>query len=120
MAARGGMQVELRRQPDTTGIGDATGLTLFRVVQESLANAARHLPEATNCVEVARHGVDGRGGRLVRPARRRRPPVDGHGLVGMRERVEALGGRVLAGPRPDGWRVEATLPLDGPVGSVPT
>ena len=114
-----GMQVELRRQTDTIGIGDATGLTLFRIVQESLANAARHLPEATNCVEVARHGVTVEV--VVSSTGAPPPPIgDGHGLVGMRERVEALGGRVLAGPRPDGWRVEAILPLDGPVGSVPT
>lgn len=35
----------------------------------------------------------------------------GHGLVGMRERVEALGGRLVAGPRDGGFVVEATLPL---------
>ena len=114
-----GMEVELRREPDTTGIGDATGLTLFRVVQESLANAARHLPEAANCVELARH--EGAVEVVVSSTGATPSPTgDGHGLVGMRERVEALGGRVLAGPRPDGWRVEAVLPFDGPVGSVPT
>ena len=35
----------------------------------------------------------------------------GHGLVGMRERVEALGGRLVAGRRDGGFVVEATLPL---------
>jgi signal transduction histidine kinase len=39
--------------------------------------------------------------------------MDGHGLVGMRERVGAAGGRLMAAPRFDGpgWRVEARVPM---------
>jgi signal transduction histidine kinase len=41
-----------------------------------------------------------------------RPPVPGYGLIGMRERVSALGGRLSAEPRPDrGFRVLAELPV---------
>jgi signal transduction histidine kinase len=44
----------------------------------------------------------------------RRPSGGGHGLLGLRERVAALGGRLQAGPRPGGgFRVVATIPLDG-------
>jgi len=40
--------------------------------------------------------------------------TDGHGLRGMAERAAAVGGEVIAGPRSDrGWRVQATLPLNG-------
>jgi signal transduction histidine kinase len=51
------------------------------------------------------------------------PPASpaGHGIVGMRERVTALGGEFQAGPRPaGGFRVSATLPLAAaPVPSGP-
>ncbi|MCP9966529.1 hypothetical protein [Actinomadura madurae] len=43
------------------------------------------------------------------------PPVPGTGLLGMRERVTALGGRLRAEPRPEsGFTVRAELPLGGP------
>ena len=46
---------------------------------------------------------DGRGGS---------PPEDGHGLAGMRERAEAVGGRFRAGPRTEGgFQVYARLPV---------
>jgi signal transduction histidine kinase len=43
------------------------------------------------------------------------PPVPGTGLLGMRERVTALGGRLRAEPRPEGgFTVAARLPLGEP------
>ncbi len=46
------------------------------------------------------------------PASRHHRPGGGYGLVGMRERVEALGGKLRAGPLPGaGWAVQASLPV---------
>jgi signal transduction histidine kinase len=87
-----------------------TGLAVYRVVQESLANASKHAPGGAVRVQVA---VDDRtvGVEVVNEGGRPPPAgVGGMGLVGMRERVEALGGRLTAGPQPGGWRVEATMP----------
>jgi signal transduction histidine kinase len=92
------------------------GRSVLRLVQESLTNARKHAEQLTR-VDVSvstRDGVvhvlvvdDGRGGRQV--------PVGGSGgfgLVGMRERVELLGGTFGAGRRPDGgWEVRAELPI---------
>ena len=89
--------------------------TVYRIVQESLTNVARHAPRAhAVTVEV---GQDRRA--VTVEVADDGPPVrvhrGGFGLVGMRERVEALGGTLSAGPRPgQGWTVRATLPLVAP------
>ncbi|MCO5971735.1 sensor histidine kinase [Actinoallomurus soli] len=90
-------------------------LAAFRILQEGLTNVTRHAgPGVTATVRVA-YGPgalrlevedDGRGapGDL---------PGGGDGIPGMRERVTALGGEIVTGPRPgaDGFRVRATLPV---------
>jgi signal transduction histidine kinase len=90
------------------------GSTIYRVVQESLTNIARHAPTARSVtVDIAQDHrtitVEISDDAPAAPTRHHR---GGYGLVGMRERVEALGGTLRAGPRGDaGWSVWATLPL---------
>ncbi|MET7338087.1 sensor histidine kinase [Nonomuraea sp. NPDC005650] len=89
--------------------------TVYRIVQESLTNVSRHASQARSVtVTVARSGesvtVEVADDAPPVPARRR--GRTGYGLVGMRERVEALGGTLRAGPRPGaGWSVLADLPV---------
>jgi len=120
-ARAAGAHVELsvvgRRRPLTA----ALEIGGYRIVQESLANAARHAPGASITAAVAYRRRD-----LVVTVTNG-PPADpvpsgatddaaatggGHGLVGMRERAHLLGGEVVAGPTADGgFRVAATLPV---------
>jgi signal transduction histidine kinase len=92
------------------------GRSVLRLVQESLTNVGKHAPNATAVhVRVATVGdtlhirvSDDGTKRPVNPA----GGSGGYGLVGMRERVELLGGRFEAGPSGYiGWNVEAWLPL---------
>jgi signal transduction histidine kinase len=89
--------------------------TVYRVVQESLTNVSRHAPHARSVtVSVARDRealtVEVADDAAPVPARSHHRV--GYGLVGMRERLEALGGTLCAGPRPEaGWSVLATLPV---------
>ncbi|MCO6005872.1 sensor histidine kinase [Actinoallomurus purpureus] len=93
----------------------AVDLAAYRIVQEALTNVARHAGPAAASVHV-RYGddtltvrVDDDG--LARPGA---SPEPGVGLIGMRERVAALGGRLRAEPRPEGgFTVDAELPLAG-------
>jgi signal transduction histidine kinase len=95
--------------------GDAVGLTAYRTVQEALTNVMKHAGEGvtawvTVTVEPRRVVVevvdDGSGGG---PA-----GAYGHGLRGMAERVDMVGGHLVAGPDPrGGFRVLATLPRAG-------
>jgi signal transduction histidine kinase len=92
------------------------GSTVYRVVQESLTNVARHAPTARSVDIDISHDhqtitVEVTDDAPAAPTRYHR---GGYGLVGMRERVEALGGALHAGPREGGgWSIRATLPLVG-------
>ncbi|WP_245927797.1 sensor histidine kinase [Nocardioides silvaticus] len=97
------------RRPLPTPVEQAA----YRVVQEALTNTARHAGDATATVEIT-YGERSLTVRVEDDGAGSVPgPVPGYGLVGMRERVTALGGRVTAEPLPDrGFRVHAELPLD--------
>jgi signal transduction histidine kinase len=93
----------------------------YRIVQESLTNVSRHAGHA--CATVRLHYApqslsvqvddDGKGAATSAAGARQSGP--GLGLIGMRERVSALGGQLRAGPRDDGgFQVRAELPLPVP------
>lgn len=88
-------------------------LTVYRVVQEALTNARRHAPGAEVRVTVDA-GADGVRCEVENTVPKTRAATSwgaGLGLVSMRERVEALGGLLSAGPTDEGgFRVSATLP----------
>ncbi|WP_375424399.1 sensor histidine kinase [uncultured Friedmanniella sp.] len=96
--------------------GQALGLTVYRIVQESLTNVLKHGgPAATARVTLAftASSVEievsdtGRGAAVEADGR-------GHGLQGMAERVALHGGTLTAAPRPQGgFTVRASLPLAG-------
>ena len=116
-----GIEVELDIDPATSTVPAAVAATGYRIVQEALTNVVRHAHGARARVRVAREDErvvidvtdDGRGAVPVgAPA----PDGSGHGVRGMRERAEAAGGTLEAGPRPEGgWHVRATLPVAVPV-----
>jgi signal transduction histidine kinase len=91
--------------------------TVYRVVQEALTNIARHAPDAREVTVTVAHGRDGVTVEVTddAPAGSARFPLGGgYGLVGMRERVDALGGTLSAGPAAGaGWSVQAVLPVAG-------
>ncbi|MER5327089.1 sensor histidine kinase [Streptosporangium roseum] len=88
----------------------------YRIVQEALTNVSRHAGGAAAAVRidyadeelVVQVDDDGKADPAA-------PPVPGTGLLGMRERVASLGGRLRAEPRPaGGFTVRAELPLGEP------
>ena len=101
-------------------LGAGAELTGYRIVQEALTNVLRHAgPDATAEVTLT-HRSDGlriavvNTGRRPTPDGRGRSTADGsgHGLIGMQERVAAYDGELVAGLRPDGFEVIATLPAE--------
>ncbi len=111
-AERNGLTVRLACDSDMTQLDDGVQLAAYRVVQEGLTNTARYA--GPTGVDVAL--------RRVGPALRVRVADDGprqgwqprtgagHGLLGLTERVSALGGSVRARAAPPGFVLEAELP----------
>jgi signal transduction histidine kinase len=111
LAGRAGLQVDMAVRGMPRQLPAGVDLAAFRIVQEALTNVVKHagtdhgrvvvtyLPEEV-AIEVIDDGAgsDGTCG-------------DGHGLIGMRERVALYGGEFSAGPLPGrGYRVSARLP----------
>ncbi|MEU5978382.1 sensor histidine kinase [Streptomyces sp. NPDC047315] len=116
--ARQGPEVRLSTPDDPADWPPEVTSTVYRIVQEALTNVLRHATGARTIeVVVARAAcgvtVEVADDGSPHPARTRHR--GGYGLVGMRERVETLGGSLHAGPRPGpGWSVRATLPVPTP------
>jgi signal transduction histidine kinase len=92
------------------GLAEPSGLAAYRIVQEALANAARHAPGAPVRLE-ARAGTTTLEVSVHNKLTDKIPESDGHGLIGMRERVALLGGEFHAGPDGDGgYQVTASIP----------
>jgi signal transduction histidine kinase len=117
-AARSGLDVSCRFEGDRDGVAAGTAHVAFRVVQESLTNALRHAPGAAVRVLVngSARGLTVRVENDRSVQERLNLSGTGRGLAGLRERVQELGGQLLAGPTPHGgWLVEATLLTCDPV-----
>ena len=115
-ARTGGLAVELRMRGDFARIPPGVGVAVYRIVQEALANAARHAPHARTML-----GLELTNGRVELLAETSGPLVaqsasererPHYGLIGMQERATALGGEFAAGPTRDGWQVRCRLPLE--------
>ena len=119
-----GARVDLTLRPPARPTHASVELAAYRLVQEALTNARRHAPGAPVDVrvvgddtEVVVEVVNRRDGAIPTP----RPESSGFGLVGMRERVRLLGGRLDAGP--DGrrrLRADRPAPARPPGGAVTT
>lgn len=112
-----GLRATVACRGDLTRLPRPAGQCVYRVVQESLTNAVRHAPRAPARVEVAvtqwQVVVEVTTGAAPPQPVQASAPGGGHGVIGMRERVQALRGTLEAGPCPGGgWRVRAIVPLD--------
>ena len=118
-ARKAGMTVEMSAPPAPDQVPPSAGLCAYRVVQEALSNAGRHAAGAPVAVCVGYNAGTVRlqvtNGPGVPAGQRADGHGPGHGLSGMRERVELLGGSLSAGAAPGGgFVVSAVLPLGGP------
>ncbi|MFI6906908.1 sensor histidine kinase [Nonomuraea sp. NPDC050394] len=108
-----GIEVTRRDEGEPRPLRDAVERTAYRIVQEALTNVHKHGGGAPTAVTLRFEGED-----LEIEVRNARPATtapalapSGWGLVGLRERVELIGGTLAAGATPDGgFRVHARIP----------
>ncbi|MDG4836971.1 sensor histidine kinase [Micromonospora sp. WMMD967] len=112
-AAIGGVDVRLdvRREAPGSVVPESVGLAVYRIVQEAVTNVVKHAaPAACRATVTVTPGEV----RVEVTDDGRRPVLtggEGHGLIGMRERVALHGGEFRAGPGSDGgFAVTASLP----------
>ncbi|MGD0246985.1 MAG: histidine kinase [Streptosporangiaceae bacterium] len=119
MVRASGVPVELRMEGTDRRLPPSLELSVYRVVQEALTNVVKHAPGARAVAEltvsagkvrldIRDDGGPGGGGAPQAGL------VEGHGIVGMRERIGAFGGWLAAGPADGGgFQVTAEVPIEG-------
>jgi signal transduction histidine kinase len=113
-----GVPVELRMEGTDRRLSPSLELSVYRVVQEALTNVVKHAPGARAAIELTvsagKVRLDvrddgGPGGGAPRAVL-----GTGHGITGMRERIGAFGGWLVAGPvAGGGFQVTAEVPIGG-------
>ena len=106
------VDVTLRIEGEPRTLAADTSLALYRGAQEALTNIARYAPNASTTVvlsyETDRTTLSVDNGASA--SQRHAALGGGHGLSGMRERIERAGGTMSAGPTAEGWRVALEVP----------
>jgi len=109
-----GVRCRFEAEGDLDGFVEQVNITLYRLVQECLTNVAKHAGASRVTISLKRDGNQVRfefedDGRGFDPAGKKR----GLGLIGLRERVESLGGRFELESAPgSGVRVRAVIPAE--------
>jgi len=114
-----GQRVQLTVTGDPHQFGPLAETAGYRMVQESLANAAGHAPGAHCTVDVeylpelvritVYNSAPANAPAALSPGRRH----PGYGIAGMEERADLVGGRLTTGPKPDGgWCNRLEIPLE--------
>jgi signal transduction histidine kinase len=111
-AQSSGASVDLCIEGERRELPPAVELSIYRIAQEALTNSMKHAPGSRARLQVVYGDTavtviatdDGPGGA---------PSSPGHGLIGMRERVDLFGGTFSAGSQSEGgFAVRASLPLE--------
>jgi signal transduction histidine kinase len=113
-----GTPVDLRVSGAGRPLSPALGLSVYRVIQEALTNVVKHAPGARASVDLSVSAravriavIDDGAGTGPRLGAGRQQAA-GHGITGMRERVSAFGGLLVAHPAgAGGFQVRARIPL---------
>ena len=111
-AKRSGIPVEVDVPPELGRFDAERELTVFRVVQESLANVHRHTKSPTAKIRLEQSldeltvEVRADGGGVMREGQE----TSGVGICGMRERLARVGGSLLVSLHPSGSTVRARIP----------
>ncbi len=107
-----GTPVEFLVEGEPRPLPSTVDLAAYRIAQEALTNVLKHAGPDASVTIVMRYGPGALDIEVTDDGVAAKPPSGtGHGLEGMRERVNVLGGTFDAGPRPDhGFAVRASLP----------
>lgn len=111
---RAGLPVTFQARGESDSVTGATGLGIYRITQESLANVVKHAGTSADVrLEISATSILL---EVHNPTPRLRTGATrevGSGIRGMRERTALLGGEFTAGPTSSGWSVRVHIPIEG-------